>query len=171
MDSSGLHLELTHPVRLIGLAAVVVLLLFFWRSLVDFPRWQRGVSLAIRTVILVLLVLALAGLTLLRPTTEQFVVFAVDRSTSIGEESTRAADKFLEDAVAKAGGNKFAILPFAKEPGKSQSAQARSQESGVRDQGSERQDDPAGARDNANEGTNLEAALEAAIASLPPGYV
>ena len=57
------------------------------------------------------------GLTLLRPTTEQFVVFAVDRSTSVGEESTRAADKFLDEALAKAGGNKFAILPFAKEPG------------------------------------------------------
>src|SRR5580765_568338 len=107
MNDSSWALELTHPVRLICLTAAVALLYYFWRSLVDFPRWQRIVSLAIRTIILVLLVLALAGLTLLRPTTEQFVVFAVDRSTSVGEESTRAADKFLEEALAKAGGNKF----------------------------------------------------------------
>src|SRR6478672_9529509 len=117
MADNSLALELTHPVRLICLAVIPVLLYYFWRSLVDFPRWQRSVSLAVRTVIVLLLVLALAGLTLLRPTSEQFIVFAVDRSTSVGDESTRAADKFLEEALAKAGGNKFAILPFAKEPG------------------------------------------------------
>ena len=62
MDQNSLALELTHPVRLLCLAAVCVLLFYFWRSLVDFPRWQRSVSLAIRIVILVLLVLALAVL-------------------------------------------------------------------------------------------------------------
>src|SRR5436190_21552357 len=97
MNESGLALELTHPLRLMCLAAIAVLLYYFWRSLVDFPRWQRLTSLAIRSIIVVLLVLALAGLTLLRPTTEQFVVFAVDLSTSVGEESTRAADRFLDE--------------------------------------------------------------------------
>src|SRR5438270_275293 len=75
MTETSLALELTHPVRLICLAVVPVLLYYFYRSLVDFPRWQRSVSFAIRTLIVVLLVLALAGLTLLRPTTEQFIVF------------------------------------------------------------------------------------------------
>src|SRR5689334_18767757 len=116
MADNSLALEFTHPLRLICLAVIPVLLYYFWRSLVDFPRWQRAVSLAVRTIIIVLLVLALAGLTLLRPTTEQFVVFVVDRSTSVGDESTRVADNFLDDAMAKVGGNKFAILPFAKEP-------------------------------------------------------
>src|SRR4029079_1008818 len=120
MADNSLALELTHPVRLICLAVIPVLLYYFWRSLVDFPRWQRGVSLAVRTVIAVLPVLALAGLTLLRPTTEQYVVFVVDRSTSIGDESTRTADAFLDEALAKAGDNKFTILPFAKEPGQLQ---------------------------------------------------
>src|SRR5262249_2748024 len=113
MDTSRLALELTHPVRLVCLAGVPVLLYYFYRSLVDFPRWQRRLSLAVRTVIVTLLVLALAGLTLLRPTSEQFVVFAVDRSISIGEESTQAADRFLDEALTKAGSHKFAILPFA----------------------------------------------------------
>src|SRR4051794_32258259 len=130
MADTSLALELTHPVRLICLAVIPVLLYFFWRSLVDFPRWQRSVSLAVRMLIVVLLVLALAGLTLLRPTSEQFVVFAVDRSTSVGEESTRAADAFLDEALAKAGGNKFAILPFAKEPGQLQTTLARSASEG-----------------------------------------
>src|SRR5438477_5614462 len=117
MPDNSLALELTHPLRLICLAVVPVLLYYFYRSLVDLPRWQRAVSLAARTTIVVLLVLALAGLTILRPTTEQFVVFAIDRSTSVGEESTKSADAFLDEALKNAGGNKFAILPFAKEPG------------------------------------------------------
>src|SRR5262249_25572945 len=101
MNDTSLALELTHPLRLICLAVVPVLLYYFYRSLVDFPRWQRSVSLAIRTLIVILLVLALAGLTLLKPTTEQYVIFAVDRSTSVGEESSKAADKFIDDALTE----------------------------------------------------------------------
>src|SRR5882724_10251281 len=112
MDGASLGLELTHPARLACLAAVVVLLYFFVRSLVDFPYWQRILSLGLRTAIVVLLVLALAGLTLVRSTSEQFVVFVVDRSTSVGEESNRVADKFLEEALTNVAGNKYAILPF-----------------------------------------------------------
>ncbi|MFO0953364.1 MAG: hypothetical protein U0835_19875 [Isosphaeraceae bacterium] len=40
---------------------------------------------------------------LLRPTDEQFVVFAVDRSTSVGDDARKAADDFLARASAKAG--------------------------------------------------------------------
>src|SRR4051794_37057087 len=116
MSDVSLALELTHPARLMCLAVIPVLLYYFWRSLVDFPRWQRAVSFTVRTIIVILLVLALAGLTLLRPTTEQFVVFVVDRSTSVGDESTRVADAFLDEALTKAARNKFALLPFAKEP-------------------------------------------------------
>src|SRR5262245_6963043 len=171
MNESGLALELTHPVRLIGLTAALVLLYFFWRSLVDFPRWQRIVSLTIRTIILVLLVLALSWRSRLRPTTEQFIVFAVDRSTSVGEEATQAADRFLEEAVAKAGGNKFAILPFAKEPGRLQTALIGSSDENPKPAPFGTQTDTTATDNRGSEGTNIEAALEAAVASLPPGYV
>src|SRR5437762_1514581 len=183
MNPTSLALELTHPVRLVCLAAVPVLLYYFYRSLVDFPRWQRSVSLAVRTVIVVLLVLALAGLTLLRPTTEQFVVLAVDRSTSVGEESTHAAAAFLDEALAKAEGNKFAILPFAKEPGQltltrsvseGSGTQARSVSEGHTQARSASEGNASSTIEQPNaahQGTNIEAALEAAIASLPPGYV
>src|SRR4051794_4281563 len=103
VNAKSLALGLTHPVRVIFLAVVPVLLYYFYRSLVDFPRWQRALSLAVRTIIVVLLVLALAGLTLLRPTAEQYIVFVVDRSTSVGEESTKVADKFLDEALTNVG--------------------------------------------------------------------
>jgi Ca-activated chloride channel family protein len=172
MADNSLALELTHPIRLVCLAVIPVLLYYFWRSLVDFPRWQRSVSLAVRTVIVLLLVLALAGLTLLRPTTEQFVVFIVDRSTSVGDESTRAANTFLDEALTKASGNKFAILPFAKEPGQLQTTPTRSVSEGSTQarsasEGPSTPEQPS----PVSQGTNIESALEAAVASLPPGYV
>src|SRR3954466_2428058 len=110
-------LELTRPWWLLGLAVLPALAYGFHRSLVDLRRWQRGVSLGVRSAIAVLLVLALAGLNLLRPTREQFVVFAVDRSLSVGDEGRKAADAFVARATAGAGRNKFAVLPFAAEPG------------------------------------------------------
>ena len=72
-----------------------------------------------------------------------------------------SAGKFLEETVAKAGSNKFAILPFAKEPGQLQtdrSPHAPREEFVSRSE-------------TTTMGTNLESALEAAIALLPPGYV
>ena len=57
-------------------------------------------SLWLRGAIVVLLVLALAGLSLVRPTRELFVVFAVDRSESVGDRGSEAVDAFLAKAAA-----------------------------------------------------------------------
>ena len=59
----------------------------------------------------------IAGLSLVRPTRELFVVFALDRSASIGDQGNRAIDDFLTKAADHAGSNRFAVLPFASEPG------------------------------------------------------
>jgi len=115
---STLSFELTHPARLICLLALPVLLYFFYRSLVDFPKWQTRASLATRPVIILLLVLALSGLTLLSPTTDKFVIFAVDESTSIGAESKKKAEEFLAARLKDAPKDPFAILPFSTQPGK-----------------------------------------------------
>src|SRR3954454_14676221 len=112
-----IQLELTRPWWLAGVAVLPVLVYYFYRTLVDFVRWQRLLSLLLRSVIVVLLILALAGLSLLRPTRELFVVFAVDRSESVGDEANRAIDNFLARAAPHAGPNRFAVLPFASEPG------------------------------------------------------
>src|SRR5437868_2786062 len=54
--------ELTDPWFLLGLVVLLPLLgWYFYRSLVDFARWQRIVSLAARAVVVLLLVLSLAG--------------------------------------------------------------------------------------------------------------
>jgi Mg-chelatase subunit ChlD len=163
MGTLPLSFELTRPWWLLGLLALPVLAYYFSRSLVDLVRWQRGVSLAARSVIVVLLILALAGLNLLRPTREQFVVFAVDRSLSIGDEARKAADAFVERAAAKAGANRYAILPFAAEPGDIRPGHTP----GANAAGDALPLPPGFDA----KGTDLAAALGVAAAAIPPFYV
>ena len=111
------QLELTRPWWLLGLAVVPGLVYYFYRSLVDFARWQRVLSLLLRGALVVLLILALGGLSLVRPTRELFVVFAVDRSESVGEQANTGRRRLPDEAAPHAGTNRFAVLPFASEPG------------------------------------------------------
>lgn len=106
MPDSWFQLELTHAVWPAGLAALPVLAYYFYRSLADFVRWQRVLSLVSRAVIVTLLVLSLAGLTLLKPTREQFVIFAIDDSLSVGDNSTKDVDEFIDKAMAGMGSNR-----------------------------------------------------------------
>jgi uncharacterized membrane protein len=148
-----MHLELTHPIWLAGLLALPWLAYYFYRSLTDFARWQRVASLVLRALIVVLLVLALAGLTQLQPTNEQYVVFAVDKSLSVSSESRQQADEYLDRALRNVGRNRAAFLTFAAEPGLVYTERGKE---------SPNLDDKA---------TNLAAAIEAAAASIPPSYV
>lgn len=169
-------LELTRPWWLLGLAALLVLVYYFRHSLVDFSRRQMITSLALRASIAVLLILALAGLNLLRPTREQFVVFAVDRSLSIGDEARKAADDYVARAVAGVGGNRYAILPFASEPGevrlgtssKPATPTPKPSTSPGQPSAADQKADPAGLD---AKGTDIASALEVAAAAVPPFYV
>jgi Mg-chelatase subunit ChlD len=152
------QLDLTQPGFLAGLVLVPVLAWYFARSLVDFPRWQRLLSLAVRAALLVLLALALAGLTALEPTREQFVVFVVDQSQSVGKEGRQAAEEFMDRALAHRGPHQVAFLSFAAEPGLVTAQRPRA-------------DGPPPEDDEAGLGTNLAAAIEAAAAAAPPGRV
>lgn len=131
---SDLHygLEFTHPGWLAAVVAVPWVLWYFRRSLVDFARWQRVVSTGARVAIVLLLVLALAGLTLLRPTARQFVIVAVDQSLSVGAEplpsvvdvnapkKNSVADRFLEELLAAkviGSDDRIAFVPFGAQPG------------------------------------------------------
>ncbi|MDB5385166.1 MAG: von Willebrand factor type domain protein [Planctomycetaceae bacterium] len=163
-------LELTHPLRLSGLVAIVLLLYYFYRSLTDFPRWQRWISLSVRALILTSLTFALAGLTLSRPTREQFIVFAVDQSLSVGKESEKSTQELLKQAVSIAGGNKVAFIPFQSGPGliSADLETLIAKPSVLPDPDEVSLSAPIATPPS---GTNLEAAVNTAIASLPPGYV
>ncbi|MDR1382432.1 MAG: VWA domain-containing protein [Planctomycetaceae bacterium] len=109
-------LEFTHPYLLFLLLLLIVIGWGFWRSLLDFSRGQRIVLLVLRTAILLLLILAAAGLTMLSPTHETMVVFLVDQSRSIDENAKTIADNYLHDAEKAAGKRPYAVVPFASTP-------------------------------------------------------
>jgi len=177
------QLELTRPWWLLGLVALPALVYFFYRTLVDLGRWQRVLSLWLRAVIVVLLLLALAGLSLIRPTRELFVVFALDRSLSVGDVGNAAADEFVRRAAARAGSNRFAVLPFASEPGSVRSGpeavRAMEKQSQARPSpgapasvaAAGPSAEPEDARGLDRKGTDLAAALEVAAAAIPPFHV
>ncbi len=148
-------LELVRPHMLWLLVLLAPLGWYYLKSLSDFPRWQRLASLACRAVVVVLLVLALAGLTLLNPTTRQYVVFIVDRSLSIDETAEKQVDAYLAEASQAAGANTIAYMDVASTPSMV----------------TEKRDELPKLEDDARHGTNLAAAVEVATAAIPPGYV
>src|SRR5437899_397412 len=150
---SRLPLELTYPLFLLGLLTLPVLGWYYLRGLTDFARWQRLLSLAVRAVVITLLVLALAGLTLLSPTREQFVVFAIDESQSVGDEAQKYIKDYLDKAVAVAGPNRIGFLRFAAQPGLVVAERDKPNPNVDRN------------------GTHLAAALEVASAAIPPDWV
>ncbi len=153
-QTSWFPFELTRPAWLLGLAVLPVLAYYFARSLVDFARWQKLLSLGARSTVVVLIVLGLAGLTLLRATRDQFVVFAIDRSLSVGDDSRKAAEDYIAKALNRAGPNRVAFLDFATEPGVIRT-RLRADRAPPGD----------------DKGTDLAAAIEVAAAAIPPFYV
>ena len=102
-----MSLELAHPLYLIGLALIALLVYAYRRSLVDFSRRQRLLSLALRTIILSLLVLALAGLTLILPTSKTMVVLLADHSRSIDSAASEERDHFVEQCRSAVPNDRF----------------------------------------------------------------
>ncbi|MGA2619431.1 MAG: VWA domain-containing protein [Thermoguttaceae bacterium] len=98
MDDSRWHFELTRPLCLAALALVPLLVVYWRRTLVRLPTAQQRLSLAVRMVLVVLVVAALAGPKLLRPTGREMIVAAVDRSPGISADTEPIVRPFLEAA-------------------------------------------------------------------------
>ncbi len=152
MEDSTWQLEIARPAWLAALV-VLPLLIFYWRrSLVQFSPRQRIVSLALRAVLLLLMTVALCGPEMRVSSPRQFVVFAVDYSGSVREEARAEAADFIDKATAGAGENRWAVLPFAAEPGMPRNELPANVELDV-------------------EGSNAARAIAAARAEIPAGYV
>ncbi|MDX1928473.1 MAG: VWA domain-containing protein [Pirellulaceae bacterium] len=152
---TDIAIELARPWMLWCLLALIPIAWYFWKSLSDFPAWQRRVSFAARSLIVGCLVLALAGLTLLQPTKKMFVVLAVDRSQSVDSEATAKIDEFIKQTAEARGSNDLAVIDFAAEP------------AGLSAFDAERTPPP----EDGKRATNIASAIETAIASVPPSHV
>ena len=186
VDHMMIPLELTRPWLLVVVLPILVVLLFYFvRSLSDFPRGQRILSLSIRSMMVMLLVFSLAGLTLLHRTDEQFVMFVTDQSQSIGDEAAAKATAFLAEAIKKKGSNRAAHLPFGATVGQVQSEPVAfgAELSLIKKQTIEKEslrkaidpDQVASVPEfgvvQERDGTHLAEAIETAAGYMPPGYV
>jgi Mg-chelatase subunit ChlD len=178
------ELELTRPIYLLGLLVVPLLAVYFYRSLVDFGRMQRLISLVVRSVVVLLLVLSLAGLALVSPTDRRYVVVAVDQSLSVDDEAAKTSEVFLRQLKEAAGENEIAVLPFASEPedvaplgdDRGIALNPSSEKDAATPTGDEpvAEQTPDRSQSAANDprmGTNLARAIEVATAAIPPSYV
>ncbi len=95
---------------------------------------------------------ATAGLKISRETPRQFVVLAVDQSRSVAADAAKIVQPFLDAATGQGRGGRAVSLPFAAEPG-----QLATQLSPPTDKNAP--------------GTDLAAAITAARAAIPAGYV
>lgn len=154
---SGLlaQIELEYPARLLWLLVLPVIAYFAWRSGVTATatKARRWVSVICRTAIVLLLVLAYAGLMSRGTSDQRFVIFATDASRSVSGPSRKAAEEFLTKAKEAQGNHEVAYISFADK--------ATTPDSGRMVQ-TEKLD---------NEHSNPAAALQLATTSIPTDYV
>ena len=94
-----MNFDVTRPELLVLLAGIPVVWVILRHSLVDMKPRQRACSLVVRCLILLFLVLALAGLSVGRPSNRQQVIALVDASASIREVSMAVALEGIESAA------------------------------------------------------------------------
>ncbi|MDR1962154.1 MAG: VWA domain-containing protein [Planctomycetaceae bacterium] len=162
-------LEFTHPQYLIGLILVAVLIWGFRYSLIDFSKAQRWVSFGVRLLILLLIVFALSGLTFMSPTHEKMLVFLLDQSRSIDAAATEKAQQFLDEAQKIAGKVPIRVVTFAALP--QIQSQATPEVTLPNETPPDETPNPATPQTDLANATNIAAALEPALALIPPRYV
>src|SRR5262245_61438201 len=107
------QLELAAPVWLLGLVALVPLGWLAWASETRFSLAQRMASFACRALILLLVVLALAGLSERWQSEQRRVVLLVDVSASISGSAKAQAEKYVADALAARGSHEVVVAHFS----------------------------------------------------------
>lgn len=120
MDIAWLTLDWSRPAWLAALVALPLIVYWFVRGSAPGGAFQRRASLVARLLVVGLVTLGLAGPRRVERThTRQLVVFAIDRSQSIGPVARRLAEVFVERATAHAADRcDTLVLPFAGRPGR-----------------------------------------------------
>lgn len=95
-----MNFQFTHPYYLLALIPALVWVIWFaWRTDVQVSAWRFWNALAIRVLVVVLIVLAIAGLQWLLPVEGMNVFFVLDRSDSIPSPQQEAARDYVNKAA------------------------------------------------------------------------
>src|SRR5204863_3286184 len=109
-----MNFQFTHPMWLLLLPAGFAWIVWLaWKTDVQISPWRRWVSSVIRVSVLILLVLAIAGLQWLRPLEGMNVFYLLDRSDSVpSSQQEMARDYVNKSAKHKKEGDQGGVLVF-----------------------------------------------------------
>ncbi len=111
-------LTFDRPWYLLLLAVLPLLWWFSYRSLAGLGRWRRFSALALRSMVLLLIVAALAEAQLVLPIERMTVVYLLDQSRSIPEPQRRAMVERTNQAIVdhRRDEVQVAVIGFGREP-------------------------------------------------------
>lgn len=94
-----MNLRFLYPEYLIFLLAIPGLIWLFRSAAAGLPRWRQVLLLITRGGVVVLLILGLSGLSLSRSSRAVHVMFVIDFSSSVSEESRNQALQYVRQAI------------------------------------------------------------------------
>src|SRR6266850_361781 len=109
-----MHLQFTHPIYLLLLVPALAWVLWFaFKSDVQVGAWRKWMALIVRTIVVVTIVLAIAGLQWLLPVEGMNVFFVLDRSDSVPAEQQEGAKNYINaTSKLKKNSDKVGVIVF-----------------------------------------------------------
>jgi Mg-chelatase subunit ChlD len=95
------RLAFDHPLYLVLLGIVPLLWLIGHRSLAGLGTWRSRLALVVRSLLVVLVVFALAGIQLVRTSRRMAVLYVVDRSLSVPADKTESLVQYINRSAAE----------------------------------------------------------------------
>jgi len=112
-----MKIEFTNLIALTLLALIPVALYLARHSLANLSRLRSRVSTGVRVLILLLIILALAGLRVRTTSRDVALFFLVDVSASVIQDSRPAILDFINGEIDRAGPRDFiSVVAFGREP-------------------------------------------------------
>src|ERR1044071_6944394 len=112
-----MRIEFTNPLALVLLALIPVALYYARHSLANLSRLRGAVSLCARILILALIVLSLAGLRVRTTSRDLALIFLVDVSASVAQDTRASVIDFINSEVERAAPRDYvSVVAFARDP-------------------------------------------------------
>jgi len=109
-----MHLQFTHPIYLLLLVPALAWVFWFaFKSDVQVGAWRKWMALIVRTIVVLAIVFAIAGLQWLLPIEGMNVFFVLDRSDSVPAEQQELAKNYInETSKQKKNTDKVGVIVF-----------------------------------------------------------
>src|SRR5688572_29492694 len=98
-----MRFDFTNPLALLLLGLIPLALFLARRSLTNLSSTRRGISIAVRVLLLLVVILALAGLRFRTTSRDLALIFLVDVSASVAQDTRPEILDFINSEIANAG--------------------------------------------------------------------